>query len=85
MVKNDTSSLYRNKKGRNDLDEFWSGIQRGNAESLSQLYCVSYSWLSSYGYRIIPRSGLVEDAIQELFLFLWNYYIVGKNYMLTLY
>ncbi|MCW9705329.1 RNA polymerase sigma factor [Fodinibius salsisoli] len=39
---------------------------------MSQLFNTSYSWLFKYGYRIIPKRSLVKDAIQELFLVIWN-------------
>ncbi len=72
MIGEVTGSLYSSSKNRSDLEEFWYGIREGNTEALSQLYCISYSWLFNYGYKIIPRSGFVEDAIQELFLILWK-------------
>lgn len=65
-------SIDRNKERRRNLDQLWSGIRMGRAEALSQLFCVSYSWLFNYGYKIVPKAGFVEDAIQELFCILWK-------------
>ncbi|SHF33896.1 RNA polymerase sigma factor, sigma-70 family [Fodinibius roseus] len=55
-----------------DLDELWRNVRSGKEKALSQLFCVSYSWLFKYGYRIVPREAFVKDAIQELFLILWE-------------
>lgn len=63
-VKHDNNGL--------ELEELWSGIRGSNKLALSQLFNISYSWLFKYGYRIIPKQSLVKDAIQELFLVLWN-------------
>lgn len=72
MVDKDTRSQYGIKKNSSDLNNFWSGIRKGNAEALAQLYYVSYPWLFNYGYRIVPEEAFVKDAIQELFLILWK-------------
>lgn len=72
MVNKDTRLQYGSKKNNSDLNDFWSGIRRGNAEALSQLYCVSYPWLFNYGYGIVPKEAFVKDVIQELFLILWE-------------
>jgi RNA polymerase sigma-70 factor (ECF subfamily) len=68
--------LHSNQPGVNntvlDLDELWSGIRSSDKKALSDLFNISYSWLFKYGYRIIPKQSLVKDAIQELFLVLWN-------------
>ncbi|WP_372639012.1 RNA polymerase sigma factor [Fodinibius sp.] len=55
-----------------DLDELWLNVRAGKEKALSELFCVSYSWLFKYGYRIIPKEAFVKDAIQELFLVLWE-------------
>lgn len=57
---------------KDDLAELWSEIRSGNPQALSALYHSSYSWLFNYGYKIVPRKTLIEDAIQELFLILWK-------------
>lgn len=61
----------RTTNGMN-LDELWRNVRSGKEKALSELFCVSYSWLFKYGYRIIPREAFVKDAIQELFLILWE-------------
>lgn len=60
------------KKGRIDLNDLWSEVRAGRKKALSELFCVTYSGLFNYGYRIVPREAFVEDAIQELFLILWE-------------
>lgn len=56
----------------NNLDELWTEIRKRNSNALSTLFCLSYSWLFDYGYKVVPREGFVKDAIQELFLNLWE-------------
>lgn len=63
---------HPDKCKKDDLAELWSEIRSGNPKALSALYHSSYSWLFNYGYKIIPRKTLIEDAIQELFLILWK-------------
>src|SRR5699024_9636894 len=62
----------RRKQHEVDLDVLWSEARSGSEEALSDLFCVSYTWLFNYGYRIVPREAFVKDAIQELFLTLWE-------------
>lgn len=62
----------RKKRNGSGYDDLWRDIRSGKKKALSDLFCVSYSWLFNYGYRIVPREAFVEDAIQELFLILWE-------------
>jgi RNA polymerase sigma factor (sigma-70 family) len=55
-----------------DLNDLWSQIREGDPDSLSKLFCRSYSWLYKYGFKIVPSNAFVKDAIQELFLNLWK-------------
>lgn len=61
-----------NKKTNNHLDEIWSKLRKSNSDALSKLFCVSYSWLFKYGYKIVPQEAFIKDSIQELFLNLWK-------------
>lgn len=42
-------------------------------KALSILYDHYYKTLMRYGLKILPNSQIVEDAIQELFLYLWEH------------
>lgn len=55
-----------------DFDHLWSGLRNGDEESLSALFCASYSQLFDYGANIVPKESFVKDCIQELFLVLWD-------------
>lgn len=55
-----------------DLDKLWSEIRKGQEDSLSELFCHSYTWLFNYGYKIVPRKAFIKDTLQELFLNLWK-------------
>lgn len=68
-----TSSINKpNQLAATKGDQFWLGLKEGNQEALSKLFCKYYTLLFRYGYKIIPREDLIEDAIQELFLILWD-------------
>ena len=60
-----------NNNHDNDWDQLWSETRSGNSESLSKIFCYTYSQLFNYGYKIVQDEGLVKDCIQELFLNLW--------------
>ena len=57
---------------RRNRKELWNQIRGGNSEALSKLFCISYSWLFKYAYAIVGNESLAEDAIQELFLTIWQ-------------
>ena len=67
-----SKSMDSKIQSNEELNKLWSDIRAGKSESLSKLFCFSYSWLFSYGYKIIPKEAFVKDAIQELFLILWK-------------
>jgi len=55
-----------------DSDKLWMEIREGSEEALAKLFCSYYSHLFNYGFKIVSKEALVKDAIQELFLTLWN-------------
>src|SRR5699024_11361468 len=57
---------------RRNRKELWRQIRDGNSQALSNLFCISYSWLFKYAYAIVGNESLAEDAIQELFLTIWQ-------------
>lgn len=56
-----------------DLETIWKKMREGDEESLGKLFGVTFDSLYNYGYRIIPHSDDVRDAIQEVFFQLWKY------------
>ncbi|WP_340105314.1 RNA polymerase sigma factor [Rhodohalobacter sp. 8-1] len=56
-----------------DLEIIWKKVRESDEESLGRLFGVTFDSLYSYGYRIIPHSDDVRDAIQEVFFQLWKY------------
>ncbi|GAB4032029.1 RNA polymerase sigma factor [Spirosoma gilvum] len=50
----------------------WDAIREGDKASLGELYERYYRVLYRYGSRLITDSDLVEDAIQDVFINLWN-------------
>ena len=56
-----------------DLETLWKKVCSGNEEALGKLFGDMFDSLYSYGYRIIPESEDVRDAIQEVFFQLWKY------------
>lgn len=49
-------------------------VKEGSKEALAVLYLRYYDYLRHYGYRIVPNSILVEECIQELFMYLYESY-----------
>lgn len=56
-----------------DWNVLWSEIQAGNQDSLSKIFCYTYSQLFNYGYKIVQDEALIKDCIQELFLNIWHH------------
>lgn len=51
----------------------WEKLSSGDKKALGELFSRNFDSLYSYGYRIIPDSENVRDAIQEVFYKLWKY------------
>lgn len=56
-----------------ELDRLWERVCSGDEEALEQLFKKTFDSLYSYGYRILPNSENVRDAIQEVFFQIWKY------------
>ncbi len=52
--------------------QLWSGLKRSNEKAFAILYRRYVSVLYSYGKKIIRKDEIVEDAIQDLFIDLWQ-------------
>lgn len=50
----------------------WSKFKSGDGDGLAALFRVFYSRLFHYGYKIVSNEDVIEDAIQKLFLRLWE-------------
>lgn len=50
----------------------WTEFSDGNREAFSQLFKRFYPLLFQYGGKICNQTSVVEDAIQELFIELWQ-------------
>lgn len=50
----------------------WQAFLAGDKIALSEMFLRFYDGLFRYGFRLTSDRGLVEDAIQELFLKLWK-------------
>lgn len=57
----------------NDIDLFVS-IRDGDKKALSVLFLRHYDYLKHYGLRITPSPELVEECIQELFIYIFEAY-----------
>lgn len=53
-------------------DELWLKVRNGNVEDFSRLHALLYGGLYNYGHHFTTDSILLEDAIQELFIRLWQ-------------
>lgn len=59
--------------GENGLQKLWQELCSGDRNALGKLFTTTFESLYKYGYRIIPNSEKVRDAIQEVFFQLWKY------------
>ena len=50
----------------------WQSFKKGDRDSFQTLYFNYFDKLYEYGMRIVSDKELVKDAIQDLFLKLWN-------------
>lgn len=55
------------------LDLLWKKVRSSEQKALEQLFGRMFDPLYKYGYRIIPNTDHVRDAIQEVFYQLWKY------------
>jgi RNA polymerase sigma-70 factor (ECF subfamily) len=52
--------------------ELWQDLIAGNRDALDTLFRSYYAPLLNYGMRLVTNRDLVKDAIQKLFLKLWD-------------
>lgn len=50
----------------------WLALKKGDRDALGQLFQRHYASLHLYGYKLCGNTGLVEDCLQELFLYLFE-------------
>ena len=50
----------------------WKDMISGNKKSFEDLYKQYFQALINYGLRITKNENLIEDAVQELFISIWN-------------
>ena len=58
--------LYANEQ------QLWNGIKAGDKKALAAVYKLHVKALYNYGNKIYHDATLVEDAIHDMFLDLWN-------------
>jgi len=66
--------LQSQNSSSSDEDEsrLWQDLMNGNKEALNSLFRMYYGGLLNYGTKLVADRELVKDAIQKLFLKLWN-------------
>jgi RNA polymerase sigma factor (sigma-70 family) len=55
-----------------DETELWLQVKRSDEKALSYFYIHYYKKLFNYGSRFVTDRAIAEDAIQEIFIDLWN-------------
>ncbi|MCE6992632.1 RNA polymerase sigma factor [Dyadobacter sp. CY323] len=53
-------------------ETLWDALKHGNKDAFGTLYKLHYRQLYGYGNKFLRNTQLVEDAIQDLFVHLWN-------------
>lgn len=56
----------------NQAKENWDAFEAGDDAAFRALYDLTYDELFRYGCRLMPRPGLVRDALQEMYLAMWQ-------------
>ncbi|GAA5030167.1 DNA-directed RNA polymerase sigma-70 factor [Marivirga lumbricoides] len=72
----------------NNLQDFdlWNRLRAGDSSALDVIFDKHVRLLYSYGYRISKNKALVEDCIQNLFIYLWeNRQTIGETYNIKFY
>lgn len=72
----DSYSTEESEKSQSGLDLaiVWKKICSDDKDALGSLFAATFDSLYSYGYRIIPHSEDVRDAIQDVFFQIWKYH-----------
>jgi len=52
--------------------QLWQALKNGDEQALETLFRTHWVFLRDYGARLSGRRELAEDAIQEVFLRLWE-------------
>ncbi|UXX81390.1 sigma-70 family RNA polymerase sigma factor [Reichenbachiella carrageenanivorans] len=61
------------KKGEKVSDRLvWHSCREGNKKALESIYDSNYNLLLNVGFKIVPILEVVEDHIQDLFLYIWK-------------
>ncbi len=55
----------------NDTEVF-EAIKDGDKSAMSKLYLSHYGFLMHYGFRIVPNKIIVEECIQEMFIYIFE-------------
>jgi len=55
-----------------DDSRLWLAFKNGDRSAFEQIYRGQIDMLISYGYRFSKDLSLIEDTVQELFIYIWN-------------
>jgi RNA polymerase sigma factor (sigma-70 family) len=50
----------------------WQSFRFGNKDAFAAIYHRYAQALYNYGYKVTSDAGLIEDCIQDLFVYIWN-------------
>lgn len=55
-----------------EVDNDWKNLCDGDPDGLAAIYDAHFDFLFAYGKKMATDVAMVEDAIQELFVYLWD-------------
>lgn len=69
-----SSEMNMIKSAQNDFsdNELWSAFQAGDRSAFEAIYNSSINYLTNYAMRVVSDKNIVQDAIQDVFVDLWN-------------
>ena len=53
--------------------KLWENVLKGELDALAQVYAIYYDDLYFYALKLTEQPDLAEDAVQDVFVDLWNY------------
>lgn len=61
------------KSHENSDTQLWESLKNGDKSALSLIFQEHYASLHHYGFKLAGNSSLVEDCLQELFLYIYEH------------
>jgi RNA polymerase sigma factor (sigma-70 family) len=58
--------------GNKDENNLWKLVKKGDRMAFENMYHIYYALLMNYGYRFTQQQPVIEEAVQDLFIKIWE-------------